>query len=323
MAQKHFVIVYQFGKVASTALVKTLNTHPEIDAHQSHFLGEDALKRMVVNATGPTHSAYFRKHMVGQLNANLDLTYQMNRARLGHDGRRLTILSLSRAPLDWFRSSIQQDIEGHLPDLLALGQGANQADRLRDGLDQMLDRVAALLATHGGVATIASDLIASGARPLLTQLKGEPDFIKTMLLQALRPVVWFEDHFARCFDLSLDDIHREDGFWLRKTRQTTFILLRYEDIAQTFASAMVAANLPATGPMIRANDSRAKPFAQIIKAAFDTEHAHQLGALLAQSDYARHFGYTKAPAQNAKTTGASKSNREMVVPPHGLEPRTY
>lgn len=311
---QHFVIVYQFGKVASTALVNALNAQSNVEAHQSHFLGEDALKRMVVNATGPNHSAYFRKHMIGQLNTNIELTYQMNRARKGNDGRRLTIVSLSRAPLDWFRSSIQQDIEGHLPDLLALGGNGDQTTRLRRGLDLMIARISQVLQANGGAQSVADELAERGARPFLNRMGNEPEFVKSMVLQALRPLVWFDDHFRKCFDLSLADIPERDGAWVRKAGHTTFVLLRYEDIADRFGPAMGAAGISVAGPIPRANESRSKPHADVIRASFDTDLAHGLGTMLVQSDYARHFGYDGAVPPAPVSSSPAVEPLDQMVP---------
>ncbi len=38
----HRFIVYQYGKVGSTSLMNALNTMPDTQAFQSHFLGKDA-----------------------------------------------------------------------------------------------------------------------------------------------------------------------------------------------------------------------------------------------------------------------------------------
>ena len=62
--EKELVIVYQFGKVASTSLVNALNKCPRIEAHQSHFLGESALQRIIPIAVGRGTSAYFHEHLM-------------------------------------------------------------------------------------------------------------------------------------------------------------------------------------------------------------------------------------------------------------------
>lgn len=59
-----FVVVYQFGKVASTALVATLNEQTGIEAVQSHFLGEPALRSTLGARLNPAQGEYFVFHQL-------------------------------------------------------------------------------------------------------------------------------------------------------------------------------------------------------------------------------------------------------------------
>lgn len=290
-SQAHVVIVYQFGKVASTALVTSLNACAGIEAHQSHFLGDDALQRIVVNATGPNLTPYFRQHMVGQLLANLDLTHLLKRLQTGKDPRKLTVVSLSREPLQWFRSSLQQDIAGYQGNLAARADGT-----MTGGTTDMIAHVLDILERHGGADPVARHIVAHGGRDFLLQAGVEDEFVKTMLLLALRPLTWFEDHFGKCFGFGLADVPRQDGFWLKRGTPSSFVLLRYEDIETVFLPAMAAAGVPFDGPVVQANLSREKSFASDIRAAFASAPACRLGDVLRASDYGRFFGYEAAPA---------------------------
>ncbi len=290
--QDHVVIVYQFGKVASTALVTSLNACRGVEAHQSHFLGDDALKRIVVNATGPNLSPYFRKHMVGQLLANLDLTHQSKRLQTGKDPRRLTVISLAREPLDWFRSSLQQDIAGYQDSFAALAGGTvSDPEAVTTGISDMLAHVADILERQGGAAQAAAHVIAHGGRDFLLQAGVEDEFLKTMVLLSLRPLTWFEDHFRKCFGFGLEGVARQDGFWLKPGRPVSFVLLRYEDVATGFQPAMAAAGVPFDGPLVKANLSRNKSLATEISAAFQSDPACRLGADLRASEYGLFFAY--------------------------------
>ncbi|MEO1538185.1 MAG: hypothetical protein AAFR73_10685 [Pseudomonadota bacterium] len=283
---EHFVIVYQFGKVASTAIVKALNRQPGVEARQSHFLGDDALKRIVVNATGPNLSPYFRKHMIGQLMANLDLTHEMKRIQTGRDGRRLTVISLSREPLTWFRSSIQQDITGYVDAFRALG-GAS----VREGVECMLSHVGDVIAAQGGVAPVVAHILERGGRSFLDEAGMEDEFLKSMLLLALRPMTWFEEHFRRCFHFGLESMAATGPFWVKAGNPTGFVMLRYEDIAESFPAAMAAVGVPFKGEVTPANVSRSKPYADEIVAAFQGDAAMRLRELVQEADYARFFRY--------------------------------
>ncbi|MEM6385502.1 MAG: hypothetical protein AAF718_04610 [Pseudomonadota bacterium] len=289
----HFVIVYQFGKVASTALVNTLNRHPDVEAHQSHFLGEDALKRIVVNATSPSLSPYFRKHMIGQLMANLELTTELKRVKTGRDGRKLTVISLSREPVSWFRSCIQQDIKGYEDGFTRLGQAAspNPEVALQAGVERMLADVSDLLEAQGGAAAVVNEIGARGGKDFLQRVGTQDEFLKTMLMLSLRPITWFEEHFRKCFGFSLEAIPPMGTFWLKQGHPDSYVILRYEDIASEFAAAMQALGVPMKGKLAEANLSRSKPFAEDIRAAFQSDAANRLRRSLQQTDYARFFGY--------------------------------
>ena len=293
-AREHVVIVYQFGKVASTALVQSLNASAGVEAHQSHFLGDDALKRIVVNATGPGLTPYFREHMVGQLLANLELTYKMKCLQAGKDPRKLTVLSLAREPLAWFRSSLQQDIAGYQDGFAALGEGRPDDPRVvRQGVIAMLGILADAIERNGGADAAVHRIVAEGGRAFLEDTGVESEFVKTMLLLSLRPLTWFDDHFRKCFGHSLDAIPCQGRFWLKSGQPASFVVIRYEDIAEVFQPAMAAAGVPFKGPVVKANLSRNKPFAAEMRKAFESAPAARLGNALRHSDYGRRFGYAR------------------------------
>lgn len=297
-ARGHVVIVYQFGKVASTALVKSLNNSDRIEAHQSHFLGDDALKRIVVNATSPNLTPYFRDHMVGQLLANLDLTQKLKQLQTGKDPRKLTVVSLARDPLDWFRSSVQQDIKGYAPKLAEMSNAAGDVtgEAIEAGVAAVLSRILEVLEAQDGLDRVVDRIVSEGGRVVLNEAGVTDEFTRTMYLLCLRPLTWFEDHFAKCFSFSLGDIPEHGPFWLRRGEPSSFVVLRYEDIADTFQPAMEAAGVPFAGPVVQANVSKSKSHAADIRAGFAGPDALRLGHVLRSSEYGRFFGYDAADA---------------------------
>jgi len=302
-ARGHVVIVYQFGKVASTALVKSLNSSDRIEAHQSHFLGDDALKRIVVNATSPNLTPYFRDHMVGQLLANLDLTQKLKQLQTGKDPRKLTVVSLARDPLDWFRSSIQQDIKGYAPKLVEMSNAGDvTGDAIEAGVAAVLSRILEVLEAQDGLDRVVERIVSEGGRVVLNEAGVTDEFIRTMYLLCLRPLTWFEDHFAKCFGFSLGDIPEHDRFWLRRGEPSSYVVLRYEDIADTFQPAMEAAGVPFAGEVVQANLSKSKSHAADIRAGFTGPDALRLGQVLRSSEYGRFFGYDTADATPSVAT---------------------
>ncbi len=289
---KFLIVVYQFGKVASTALVNSLNTCKEIEAHQSHFLGEDALQRMIPNIVDTKIGPYFRKHMTGQLVNNLELTHLVNTCLKGKSDRKLIVISLSREPIDWFRSCVQQDIEGYCDDILQYASQPGEGPPLKHGLECILADLNKFLVAGGSVQHTVNAIRDNKAKELFQKNDGLPkDIARRMLLLAMRPLVWFDDHFARCFDFGLKDIPANGNHWLRQDEKCSFIVLRYEDIETEFPRAMQSVEVPYQGPICRANSSHDKPHADEIRAAFQSDAAIELRRLVLQSEYANHFGY--------------------------------
>ena len=289
MSEEYLVVVYQFGKVASTALVNSLNTNKSVTAHQSHFLGEDALQRIIPNIVDVKVGTYFRQHMIGQLVNNLELTHQVNTCLKGQSDQKLVVISLSREPIDWFRSCIQQDIEGYLDDIRTYH---SDAPTVQGGLERILSDLNAFIDLRGGVQNIV-DVIRDNKTGSLFQGNDtlHKDIGRRMLLLAMRPLVWFDDHFARCFDFGLEGIPAQGDHWLRKADNGSFLVLRYEDIEAEFPKAMDSVGVPFKGPLCHANSSMDKPWASEIRGAFEGDIAATLRQRILQSDYAHHFRY--------------------------------
>ena len=118
------VIIYQYGKVASTSLTETLNRMSNVDAYQCHFFGEDAFRATITRLCNADTNDYFFEHSLGQLNENLKAyqlyhqkAYQLYHQKDRAGGDRCIVLTVAREPFDWFRSSFVQEIEGHIPAL--------------------------------------------------------------------------------------------------------------------------------------------------------------------------------------------------------------
>jgi len=297
------VIVYQFGKVASTSLVNTLNTCPGIDAHQSHFLGSDALQRIVPIAVDKSTNDYFHEHLAGQFLSNLRLTHKMNKALAGQMSNRLRVISLTREPLDWLRSGIVQDIEGYRGEIVEFARDAGieaESERvlLREGLARILRRVADIIAAKGGIEAVLSEFLASGGTHILDDLpKAKPRIVRRIFFLAIRPLVWFDEHFSTCFGVALEEFEEDQWAWRASIENADFMILRYEDLASNLEPAMRKIGIELKGSLKRDNVSRTKPYAEDVLAAFQTKAAEDLHEHLKQSEYARQFRY--APVKDA------------------------
>ena len=106
-------IVYQYGKVASTSLVETLNSMRHVRAHQCHFFGVEAFQATIARLCNPHTNDYFFKHSLGQLTENVRAYREYHRTDRA-DGERFVVVTVAREPFDWFQSAVLQEIEGHL-----------------------------------------------------------------------------------------------------------------------------------------------------------------------------------------------------------------
>jgi hypothetical protein len=301
--EKTLTIVYQFGKVASTSLVNTLAKLPSLEVHQSHFLGESALQRIIPIAVDQTTNAYFHEHLRGQLLANVDLTYRMNRVLAGDGPDKLKVISLSREPLEWLRSGVLQDIAGYRSDLLAFAEDEGLAvedelETLERALNAVLLRIAAILDAKGGIRDTVEEFHNVGGKAMLAPLgPGIPLIVRKLFFLALRPHTWFEEHFRTCFGIGLEDFECTQRIWILRRPRADFVLLRYEDLKERFADVAAALELGPVAALQRDNVSRTKPFARTVGDAFASDAAHALRDRLLLSDYAQFFGYGTRLAQ--------------------------
>ena len=67
MGQERYFVVYQYGKVASTSIVKSLNKINDVKAVQTHFLGMCEFIEVLDLVLDPYESEYFTYHRQGQL----------------------------------------------------------------------------------------------------------------------------------------------------------------------------------------------------------------------------------------------------------------
>lgn len=303
-SEKTLTIVYQFGKVASTSLVNALAKLPSLDVHQSHFLGENALQRIIPIAVDKSTNAYFHEHLRGQLLANVELTYRMNRVLAGHGAPKLKVISLSREPLEWLRSGLLQDIGGYRTDLLALAvaeqiDSKDELETLERALEAVLVRIVAIIETKGGIIPTVEEFHRLGGKEMLAPLGADlPLIVRKLFFLALRPHTWFDEHFRPCFGVGLQDFEAEGGLWTLRQPRADFVLLRYEDLKDRLADAVTALDVGPLDTLQRDNVSRTKPFAGTVAAAFASETAQVLRNQLLLSDYSRFFGYGPALAMS-------------------------
>ena len=289
------VIVYQYGKVASTSLVTTLNKMRGVSAHQCHFFGEDAFQATITRLCNPDINDYFFKHSLGQLAENLK-AYRLYHRKDPPEGDRCIILTVAREPFDWFRSSLLQEIEGHVPALaLSLRDRGMESMRTEqiifEGLSLLLERIrGAIESVEGGIDT----LVPAKRRELdqMIPFTDNEDFEAFLFLlgRFLQPHWWFRSQFTPEFGIDLADMIDAGAGLLRGlTGKSNIYLARYEKLEAAFAQLLELENLPRR-ELVRVNEGHSKQYAAEISAVFDTEVAAEVKAL-SRSEITQTLGY--------------------------------
>lgn len=297
MSQRRYAVVYQMGKVASTSLVATLEKHPDITAVQSHFLGVDALKEILPSILSSNLGDYFYFHQFGQFKANVEVTRRINMILAGQVDERLLILSLSRDPVDWFRSSLVQDMQAYAPQLVAYATrhglaGQNDDETICRALTHVLRHFAEILERRGGIdAHFEKRRQGYGEGFEDTPLASDAH-LQQIFRMMLRPYRWFEEHFERATGLDLCTFERTGDVYLLSNARADYMVMRYEDIDKAFVPALASIGIDVQRELEAKNISHRKPFAVTTRAAFLSKAGLALSSVAQRTRYAHRFGYS-------------------------------
>jgi hypothetical protein len=289
----HRFIVYQYGKVGSTSLVNALNTMPETQAFQSHFLGKDAFTQTLERLQDPLVSDYFFEHSAGQLIENLRI-YRHYASR-GMGDNKLTVITVTREPFDWFRSCIAQDIAQHLTTFRTTLEKKNvafssDAEALKLGLQLLFQRILQAVEHFGSV-----DALCAGKRYTLhRELEiPEPVEFKSFMFFLnifLRPHTWFASHLKKEMDCDVRDMTPLSPVAsCKRFDWGNIYLLRYESLSEGFSQLQDDLGYKHRITLPHSNDSRDKllsgeldaiflqPEAQLVKALCHSQDTQFLG----------------------------------------------
>ena len=289
-------IVYQFGKVASTSLVATLNRLENVEAKQSHFLGYPALNDALRNLSKPEVPDYFFNHQLGQLYENAVLTRRLTAAQAGTSNERLLIVSVAREPFSWFRSVILQDIVGNLVRLRRIiGNEAalqmSDSEVIAEGLKRLFVAALGVIKAHDGIDKVVAQLPKNPASVFAGSDYNWTTDAKILFFTMLRPFTWFQKHFEPTLGVKVANMEYRNGLYMHHTDRADIFVLNYEDIEQGLHDCLEYLGFRKTVPFERLNRSAAKPFSKDIEKAFATPEAESLIPYFSATQYARQHGY--------------------------------
>jgi hypothetical protein len=300
---KHFLVVYQYGKVASTSIVSSFNNIDDVEAVQAHFLGFENLSasmRMLLN-TGS--GDYFLPHRQGQLMTNMETTRRINAIKSSADkDEHLSLITLCREPLKWLESCILQDIEGYLPFFRRVSRHfepdtmAHQSDEdfVRFGLNYTIEN---LVKAFDRISNIDDFLYRNrkyNDLNLNTKLLFIDNNISMFFNLAMRPNSWFNEHYCVLTGNSIFDLKDQgSGLYHSAVSWADLFLLRYEDLDTALPRVAETLGLADQFQLVRENISVSKRFFEEVRTCFQTDAANRLGEHMLRSGVQAHFGYRR------------------------------
>lgn len=293
------VLIVQMGKVASLALKSAINQSGLNGFHVHSICAEQQLAslRSVLRAEPSVHLA---GHVYRQLahRTALSMMLAWYRRNKQHKGSRLKVVTLTRDPVDWLRSSFVQRRQRELPALRAWRQSYGPP------IGRTEDDIAATRDFFRELAALAAETRPSidlaAARAAVTGRAAEKgphaDLFAYHLRRCLLPLGWFDDEILPTFGLDVlaEPCLRQHGFVILENDYAEIITVRFEDLAR--CTAEIARFLGLSNLVLpRRNVSADKPtgpaFVSAIHSALDSPEGRAFERELRESRYGRACGY--------------------------------
>jgi len=136
------VIVFQMGKVASTAIVNSVQ-NCGLKASQPHFLSMDSFVTLLEKFSDPEMTSFTATNLLGQIQRNVIIHNKIQRQKKHHyqdkkGSSLLKVITLAREPIGWYLSNFSQnypeyekDIENWLKCSRIAGSAEETSDKQR------------------------------------------------------------------------------------------------------------------------------------------------------------------------------------------------
>jgi hypothetical protein len=290
-------LLLQFGKVASTSLQAAIRA-AGYNALHCHALSEEALaaeqSRLLLSPARARITGILFRRLVRLSATRLLLNwYRLHKTK---DGRRLKIVTLTRDPVNWYRSASIQRLSTDPSPVLAwqAARSPSQAPQLETALagllQEVMTRVVALRPSADCPGAIAE------ARRILDQAGPDAQLVALETRRALGSLDWFDREIRHLcgFDLQAAPQFRTHGFAQFETDFAEGLVLRYEALQELLPQlaqflGRSAIELP------RMNITEGKPVAPEIERVFRDALQTPLGIAFARelrgTPYARACGY--------------------------------
>lgn len=214
---KKEAIVYQMGKVGSSALVEGLKRHG-VAAQQSHFLGTDTFQKAVKRFEDPEFPPQAAHHMAHQLMENLLIKSRLVRAKKFGQGEdtEINVVTLARDPLDWYFANLTQNFVQYAPGIAKSVGATSSTQGPLIGPSQLLSFLESVFSVLDDAVTHMdeSPLLAIREKVRAERRRDPSERHKEIFVHAtylLRPHTWFDSHFLPVFDVDVLALLEKEG----------------------------------------------------------------------------------------------------------------
>lgn len=297
------LLVLQFGKVGSMALqmgaiaagYNAFHCHalstPELAREQRQLLGSPASAQALSGGIRRLHRATLLRLLVNW--------YRANKTK---NGMRLKVVTLTRDPVEWYRSSLKQRFDRERDSILAwyrLNEPNADDGDIGAAMGLLVERVVA------GVLPLrpAEDADAAIARAKQAlEAAAHADLMPRIeILRCISGLVWFdrEIHALLGLDILATPELRGRGVVRMQNDFVDLLALRFEQLTADLPEIARFLDVPEFSLPSR-NRSAEKPGSDLVDAAFDAALASPAGqayaAEMRRTRFARACGYDRAAA---------------------------
>jgi len=299
------VLLFQMGKVASSALEVALNARG-FNCFHCHSLthgSESSRLSRLFHEQPDLRAAGVDLKLLAKHTA-LNMLVRWYKTNEVSPDRRLKVLTLTRDPVAWHTSQLLQG-SGHKAHRLVEWHQAFAAEGTARGdigtaVAELLRQVGRLVVETRPSADVFS--ARERGQALAMAMTPPQPYIAESFRRALVPLGWFDEQFTPLFGVDIRSLPElaAEGLARRDLGYADLLVMRFEDLGRHLGALAAFAGLEEFALPPR-NVGANKTHAGVILEAARAFHATELGAAfrheLRQSEYARACGYGAARGQ--------------------------
>lgn len=268
------VLVYQMGKVASSALVDALSRAGQ-NPYQCHFLTKESFYRTIDRFDNPYLTDGEKHHMSMQLQQNLILYSLIKQYESGAKKEKLCVISLTRDPLDWYFANLVQNFENYRLPIIKwamINCGGNEGKLTAIELTHFFEHVFKEFPTH-------IDSLERNPAPMIRRLfleahnskdpaRNAEAAVYRHMMELIQPHFWFDINFEPLFNIDIFEVTEKIdllGVFLEEL-YLKLVVVRYEDLSNSIHDIARFLQLPNL-ELATVNESSSKAMYEQVSSA--------------------------------------------------------